>query len=238
MTKEEKKAHEEKMWGMIEAINWPKNCTNLKALKRHVLEIWPMKDALALRKFCNAKQTALYNRVDKLELETAKRFVSGGDDTYGDKLWETVSRGKAHYEACFKDPSIIEKTPYKECFSYCLPYNKKCYEVLEHKHYLKSVNKLEKEIFKYCHGRKKAEKYFNPVLDLIRRIRENMLILSTYREIVAVWDNCVKELAKNMTVAEAGDSIQMLSHSQYWLANIATDYANFFKKEVQNSDVD
>ena len=122
--------NEQKMWEMINKINWPKNCKNLNELKLFVLKTWTPKEGLALRKFCQNKWRIIYNIVNKAEKENGKRIVSGGDDTYSDKMWETISRGEAHYKKCMKDPSLIEETPYKECFGYCLPYELKDYEVL------------------------------------------------------------------------------------------------------------
>lgn len=130
------------MWKLIEQINWKKVSSgkyNSDAVKRTVMEMFTEKTCKEIRAFASDRHSDLYAAVEKYEKENDCHCGDyGGDDSFGDMLWQVVGLGKAKFNKVMKDPTVLNGMPFVECFGYVLPYDDD-YVVISEDHHINNA---------------------------------------------------------------------------------------------------
>jgi hypothetical protein len=109
-------------WKDIQVMGWATVSEDYEAIARKWYAELGTAGMKQLEKFVGNRVAELYAAVEKYE-KTHKALDIGSDDGMSDVLHHVVGLGEAEFNACLKDPTLIEKryinAEYKESFAYC-----------------------------------------------------------------------------------------------------------------------
>ncbi len=161
-------------------MGWGRSSVNSEALARE----WYTKIGIAgmkqLEKFVGARVAELYAAIEKHE-QTHESLDIGSDDGMSDVVHHVVGLGEEEFNACLKDPTLIEKrylnNEYKESFAYCFhkpePPRTKFQKEVTQQELLQAVADLEKKIQEFDFQLAEIQGLVDRAVLLAGRIKED-----------------------------------------------------------------